>query len=125
MTNEERARAAFQRKPEADPEPLKIETDDWREALIVLVTQARGAYQSGDGEEIADLFGRLLALFNIAHERGWEFSGLGTLAYFAKDSGADLDHVAAAVYGMAEAGQITREDFERILLPEEGGARAT
>ena len=105
--------------------PEVVETDDWREALTFLILRTRIEFQKGN--EADPTLPQTVEIFTRAHERGWEYDGMQTTAFFMRHEGLTSEDVAAAVYGMAESGQLTEEDFEEIFasaLSSEGSTGA-
>lgn len=105
--------------------PEVVETDDWREALTFLILRTRIEFQKGNEED--PTLPQTVEIFTRAHERGWEYDGMQTTAFFMRHEGLTSEDVAAAVYGMAESGQLTEEDFEEIFasaLSSEGSTGA-
>lgn len=93
--------------------PEAVETDDWREALTFLILRTRKEFQKGNEED--PTLPQTVEIFSRAHERGWEYDGMQMTAFFMCHEGLTAEDVVAAVYVMAEDGQLTEEDFKEIF----------
>ena len=100
---------------------LTVSTDDWREALFLLLLRAREIYQSTEELDEATV-PQILQLFELAHDRGLKHTGSEMLAVLISSDSVEPDELAATVYMMEADGLLQREDFERVFDLDGGGS---
>ena len=105
------------------PQQHTVSTDDWREALFLLLLRAREIYQSTEELDEATV-PQILQLFELAHDRGLKHTGSEMLAVLISSDSVEPDELAATVYMLEADGLLQREDFERAFCIEDGDGYA-
>lgn len=96
------------------PQQHTVSTDDWREALFLLLLRAREIYQSTEELDEATV-PQILELFELAHARGFEHKASELLAVILSDDSLDPSDIYIVIYVMNEERYIQREDFEAVF----------
>ena len=107
-------------KDQNTAQPRIISTNDWREALFLLLLRAREIYQSTEQLDEATV-PKILELFDLAHSRGLKHTGSELLAVLIGGGSIEPDELAATVYMLEADGLLQTSDFERAFEVEEGG----
>lgn len=100
-----------------------VSTDDWREALFLLLLRAREIYQS-TGEPDAETVPQLLELLELAHDRGLKHTGSELLAVLISSDDVDPDELAATAFMLEADGLLQKADFDRVFHVEDGDINA-
>jgi len=108
---------------EETPRENTVSTDDWREALFLLLLRAREIYQS-TGEPDAETVPQLLELLELAHSRGLKHTGSELLAVLISSGDVDPDELAATAFMLEADGLLQKADFDRVFNVEDGDVNA-
>lgn len=111
---------------EQSAEVLEFETDDWVEALAFLLLSARKMIEEGE-EPAEEALRHLREILEIAHSRGWEFTGEQTLL-FCLDGKNSVESVAQLPEALELGNYLTEDDFESVFecsgdVPETEGSK--
>jgi len=105
------------------PQQHTVSTDDWREALFLLLLRAREIYQSTEELDEATV-PQILQLFELAHDRGLKHTGSEMLAVLISSDSVEPDELAATAFMLEADGLLQKADFDRVFNVEGGGVNA-